>query len=207
MTRNVAFAWVELAAVGALAIFGFWMSPLIGLLVLASASLLARNKGWSDAGLRADDGVELVVTSGIVLGALALVAVAWLWGPALENLSGRAVELNHLPPLRGYAGLLATAVILAVAGAFASEMVFRGYVFERIRELTDSDALAIVASAALYAAVIADHGLAPTLGAMAMGIGYGLMYLAGGRNLAMPIAFHCSFESTNLVLIYLKAVG
>ena len=193
--------------VGVIAVVGFPISPLIGLLVLASVSLFARGKGWSDVGLRGGDGAALLLAAGVILGVAALLATAWLWAPALANMTGRAVELNHLPPLRGNAALLVTALVLAVAGAFGIEMVFRGYLFERLRRLTGNDALAIVASAAAYAAVVADHGLAATVGALAMGIGYGYMYLAGDRSLLMPIAFHSAFDATNLVLIYLKAVN
>ena len=207
MTRDIAFACVEFAAIAAIAVFGFWVSPLIGLLVLASVSLMLRSKGWSHAGFHCGDRTVLVLTTGAVLGTAALLGIAWLWAPALEDLSGRAVELNVLPPLRGHSGLLVTALLLAFASAFAIEMVFRGYLFERIRELINNDALAIVASAAAYAAVVAEQGLASVVGALVMGVGYGLMYLAGNRTLVFPIAFHCAFDSTNLVLIYLKVVG
>ncbi len=178
------------------------------LLVAAALSLWLRGKGFGDVGLSATSDSWPSFGIGLMLGAVALTGAAWLLGPALQQLASVSVEFNHLPPVRGNVEVLIQALILVWAGAAAAEMVFRGYLLDRLtRELGLSDLWAIVLSAALYGWAIAlSQGTgtgAGFAGGFIMGIGYGALYLAGRRNLVLPIAFHGAFESTNLIFMYL----
>lgn len=181
------------------------------LLAAAAVSLWLRGKGFGDVGLAATTDSWAIFATGLVLGALALAAAAWLLGPAVQKIASKQVEFNYLPPVRGNAAVLVQAVILAWAAAAAAEMVFRGYLLDRLTgDLGLSNAWAIALSSALYGWAVAagqGPGLGPRFaGGLVMGAGYGALYLAGRRNLVLPIAFHGAFESGNLLLMYLRLI-
>ena len=184
----------------------------VPLLVLAALSLWLRGKGFAEVGLVATPRAWPHVAIGVVLGVAAFIASSALVGPA-ARLAGLGVDFNHLPPVRDNGSVLLSALLLAWAGAAAAEMVFRGYVLDRLAgDLRLSSFTAVLVGAALYGWALAagqdpgqDPGsLARVAGAALMGVGYGALYFAAGRNLLLPIAFHGAFESTNLLLLYLR---
>lgn len=201
----------ELALVVVVLLVGFPISTSIPLLVVASLSLWFRGKSWHDSGLRGDDDLVVMLIVGAVLGVLAMLATAWLVAPGLEAAGALGVELSYLPVLRGNTQMLPTIFVLTWAGVIASEMVFRGWLIPRIASLFDDEVagtgVAVFASAALYAWAVAESRQAGAVGGFALGLGFGILFLAGRRSLGLPIAFHGAFQSTHLVLIYAKLVG
>lgn len=209
-TQSKWISFGELCAVGAVIAIGFPFSIMLPLLVVASAALWLRKSSWVDVGFDIDDDFLTLVLVGLVLGALAQVGNVLLLKPELESLSGRAVELNHLPPLRGNASILVNALLLTWGMVVATEMVFRGFVIDRVAALVTDKQVAhgvgVVISAGLFAWAVGDARLAGVVGAFIAGLGYGYLYLASGRRLVLPIAFHGAFESVNLMLIYAKVI-
>jgi hypothetical protein len=186
-------------------------SPLVPLVVVASVSLWWRGLSWADVGLR--EGTALASADllgiGAVLGAATAVLDRALWGSGLEALTGGVTGLDITAPVRGQLGMLITALVVTWIGAIAAEMVFRGYLIARLEPFFDDQGRAgmtLLAAAAGYAWLLSDGHIGGVLGGFALGVGYGFLYLAGGRNLLLPIAFHGAFESVNLVLVYLRVV-
>lgn len=207
-TKWISFG--ELLLVGVIISIGFPVSVVLPLLVAASASLWLRKSSWIDVGLDIDDDTLKVAGIGLVLGAAAQFLTLLIVKPELENLAGRAVELNHLPPLRGNAGILVNSILLTWATVLAAEMVFRGFLIHRVAELVKDKVVAhgvgVVISAGLFAWVVGGGRLEGIVGGFIAGLGYGYLYLACGRRLVLPIAFHGAFETVNLIFIYMKVV-
>lgn len=207
--------WPLVIEVAVLAVVPWLELPVpaaIPLLVLASVSLWLRDKGFAQVGLVATPRAWPHFAIGVVLGVAGFVAASAVLGPA-GRFAGLAIDFNHLPPVRGNGAVLLSALVLAWASALAAEMVFRGYVLDRLLgDLRLSPIAAVVIAAVVYGWVLApgqdpgqDPGtIARFAGAALMGVGYGALYFAGRRNLILPIAFHGAFESTNLLVLYLR---
>ncbi len=200
----------ELLLVGAVIAVGFPVSVMVPLVVVASAGLWLRKASWVDVGFDIDEGFAKVVLVGVVLGVVAQFANLLVIKPELEHISGRAVELNFLPPLRGNTGILINALLLTWGMVVATEMVFRGFVLNRVAELVDDKQVAhgvgVVVSAGMFAWAVGGGRMEGVVGAFIAGVGYGYLYLASGRKLVLPIAFHAAYETVALVFIYAKVV-
>lgn len=200
----------ELLLVAAVIAIGFPISVMLPLVVVASASLWLRKSSWVDVGFDVDEQTGKLLAVGAALGALAQLANLLVVKPELERLSGRMVELNYLPFVRGNAAALVNGIILTLALAVATEMVFRGFIIKRVAELVDDKLVAhgvgVVVSAGLFAWAVGEGRMSGVVGAFAAGLGYGYLYLACGRRLVLPIAFHAAFETVGLIFIYAKIV-
>jgi membrane protease YdiL (CAAX protease family) len=193
---------IELALVAgsivAVSLFEIMLPALVPLVALSSISLWARGKSWMALGLSWREGSLAGVAGGMVVGAIAQLV---LWWSAPD-----VMDFNVLPQVRGNFEVLATALILVwVGGALAGEMVYRGYLFELFDRLVPARGqqwTTLVLAAAVYGAATGNGVIIASIGNAAAGLGYGLLYRASRRNLALPIAVHGAFESTNLILVY-----
>jgi len=93
-----------------------------------------------------------------------------------------------------------------VGGGFGEEVVYRGFLFERVRVFkADSTgtriALLLLTSALFAAAHLAEQGVAGAEQAMATGLVFGVLYLRT-RTLWMSIAAHAAFDVTAVALVY-----
>jgi hypothetical protein len=175
---------VELAIVLAAAAVPFAPTPLVPMVIAASLALWIRGRGWADVGLR---GGAAMVGLGVAIGLLSLAAVAVIDPHALG--AGQPITA------RGSVEILVIASLLAATSAFAAEMI-RGFVIAGFAELFgEREAIWAVAAAALAWVVIFGRGdAAGAVGLASWAIGFGLLYVAGGRRLALPIAAHVTHE-------------
>ena len=100
-------------------------------------------------------------------------------------------------------GMIATVLVSA---AFAEEVFFRGYLFERLRALLGASRSALVAtlliSSALFAAAhYGGQGFPGVEQAAVTGLVVGAVY-AWRKELWTPMVVHAAFDLTALVLIY-----
>ncbi|MCE9574569.1 MAG: hypothetical protein K8W52_15585 [Deltaproteobacteria bacterium] len=176
--------------------------PVLGLLVIGSISVWVRGRSWF-ATTRAP---ALLVAGGAAVGAIAL-ALALAISPALSALTGRAVEWSQFAIARGAVQGALVAAVWVTAFALATEMVFRGWVLTRVREIAPqvgpSGAIAI---AALLEAAITPGHAAIRIGALAMGVGCGTLFVGGGARLAAPLACRLVFELGSVMLTWLELV-
>jgi membrane protease YdiL (CAAX protease family) len=91
--------------------------------------------------------------------------------------------------------------------AFGEELVYRGFLMDRIAFLAGAGwrawLLSLVATSALFGWAHVDQGPTGQLQAAFDGLVLGLLYLATRRNLAVPIVAHGVSNSLAFVLIYL----
>lgn len=171
--------------------------------VLALAWAWRSRTPWSEIGFAPPRNWFLTVAAGILAGvALKLVMKALvmpLFGapeinPAYHYLAGNNAALP---------GTLIAVVLRAGVG---EEIVWRGFLFERLRTLLGSGAgpalTALLISSALFGlGHYPDQGLAGVEQAAVVGLVYGGMFLATGR-LWLSMATHAAFNVTAVLIIY-----
>lgn len=173
------------------------------LVALGWLSLRRRGLGWRTLGLRRPD--RWITTVSVALGAG--VALQLLSEFVIEPVTGRP-DLSDFQPLVGNLqaslGMLALVWVLA---AFGEEMAYRGYVVERAaalgRHSPTAYHTAVAAVSVLFGLGHFYQGPAGVLGSSVSGLLFGGLYLAGGRNLWLPILAHGFSDSIGLALIYL----
>jgi hypothetical protein len=195
----------EVAAVLALAVAPLPepMPVALPLLLVASLSRWLRGRTWSEL-LHAGSG-RVVVSLAAGLAALALAVIAG--APFVELMSGRAVQWAAFPIVRGDPTALALVALIVIAVAIASELALRGWIVERVLELSPGPSVLPVLVGAIAEAVITPGDLAPRLGAAAFGAGLGSLYVAAGRSVLASICARIAFGLGALVLESLRLVG
>jgi len=205
-------AWCELAMV-ALIFIADWMhfipfTKTIFLLALGWVSLRTRGLGWKSAGLGKPEDWRKTVALGLVGGALLSAFELFISQPLLIRLTGEKPDLHDFEVLAGNVKytLAALGLVWTVA-AFGEEMVWRGYVMNRVADLGQRTRGAWIAS---LITVNLAFGLAHTYQGITGVIENALdgailawMYLGARRNLWVPVIAHGVGDTVDLLLIFL----
>jgi hypothetical protein len=195
----------EAAAVLALAIAPLpEMLPVaLPLLIAASASRWLRGRDWG--GLLHGGAVQAAVGAAAGLAGLAL--AVWIGAPFVEAMSGRLVEWSEFPIVRGSASQLVMVALLAVTMAAGMELGLRGWIVERVLELSPGPPILPVLVGALAEALVTRGDLTVRFGAAVFGAGLGWMYVAAGRSLVAPLCARIAFGLGALGLQALQLIG
>ena len=209
--RNKLLALAELAVVALIfAADAYHLIPLsktIFLLLFAWLSLRLRKLRWRDVGLTLyrswRRSIALGVAAGVALEALEL----FVTQPLLIRVLHKKPDLDLFRALHGNIRW----TLLAIAGAwtlaaFGEEMVYRGYLMNRVADLFDRTSAAWIASLFIvhvgFGLAHAYQGLTGVLDEALMGFLLGILYLRCGRSLAVPIIAHGLTDTIDFVLIY-----
>lgn len=138
------------------------------------------------------------------------------WSSSTCSASSRfsRVSWENLPTSRAFLLLgetsnfaLVMIGLIWILAAFGEELVYRGYLMNRVADLGRGTATAWVASLILISAVFGlshyQQGLTGILEEGSDGLILGLIYPACGRNLAIPIVTHGVCDTTDIVLLFL----
>lgn len=173
------------------------------LFVAASLARWVRGKSWSDVVRGPASRAAIGALAGLVALALALVLAT----PVIEYGSQRAIEWTQFPLARGNAQMFAFASLQVVLLAVAWELALRGWIVERVLELSPGPSVLPVLVGALAEAVITPGDLASRIGAGVFGVGLGSLYVAAGRSVLAPICARVAFGLGAVVLEALRAIG
>lgn len=183
------------------------LSKTLFLLVLACVSLWVRRIGWRRVGLTLNRSWMMTVALGVGAGVLMEGLELLVTQPLLVKLLGRQPDFEDFRALTG--NLKVTLIFLALAwtlAAFGEEMVWRGYLMNRVADLFNRTRgawiVSLIAVHAGFGLAHAYQGLTGVIDEGLMGTLLGLIYLGTGRNLAVPIIAHGIADSIDLVLIY-----
>jgi membrane protease YdiL (CAAX protease family) len=173
------------------------------LVALGWLSLRLRGRGWRSVGLRRP--VRWITTVEAAL--VAAVGLQLLSEFVIEPLTGRP-DLSDFRSLVGnLPASLGMLVLVWTLAAFGEEMAYRGYVLERAAALgqhsSSSYATAMVVVSVLFGLGHFYQGPAGVIGATVSGLLFGVLYLASGRNLWLPILAHGFSDTIGLALVYL----
>jgi uncharacterized protein len=128
--------------------------------------------------------------------------------PLLTRFLGKPPDLSNFAAVRGHLkfALLMIALVWIFA-AFGEELVYRGYLMNRVAELGRGTRTAWIVSLLVTSAIFGlthyHQGLTGIVEEGSDGLILGLLYLACRRNLAVPIVAHGVCDTIDIALLFL----
>jgi hypothetical protein len=177
------------------------------LFFLAWASLRLRGMRWKEVGFERPRSWGKAFGVGIVVGVAMEVLELFLTQPLLARWLGKMPDLSDFAVLVGNVKLLLMYLALVwVLGAWG-ELVYRGYLMNRMAGLFRNTGIAwtvslVVVSVAFGCAHL-DQGSTGMVENVLNGLLLGGLYLACGKNLAVPVIAHAFSDTLDFLLIYL----
>ena len=178
------------------------------LFIVAWISLRLRGIKWKEIGFTRYRSWATTLLLGVAGGVGLELFDLFAKQPLLTRLLGRPPDLSGFPAVRGNLkfALLIIAIIWIVA-AFGEELVYRGYMMNRLADLGGGTRTAWILSLFLISAIFgASHyqqGLAGMIEEGSDGLILGWMYLGCRRTLAIPIVTHGICDTIDIALLFL----
>jgi membrane protease YdiL (CAAX protease family) len=178
------------------------------LLALGWISLRVRKISWRRLGLMPYRSWKVTLALGVAAGVLMEALELFISQPMLVRLLGKQPDLKVFRPLIGNIKVTLIFLVLAwVLAAFGEEMVYRGYLMNRVADLLHRTRGAwIISLIVVHVAFALAHIYQGATGAIdegLMGLLLGLIYLRTGRNLSVPIVAHGVADSIDFILMFL----
>jgi len=205
-------AWCELALV-VLVFIADWekLIPVTKtpfLLVLGWISLRVRGIGWRAIGLSKFRSWGTTLALGVGCGLLLEGFELFLSQPLLIWLTGEKPDLHDFEVLTG--NLKYTLIVIGLAwtvAAFGEEMVYRGYVMNRVADLgrrtRGAWLVSLIAVNVAFGLAHTYQGITGVIENCLDGAILGWMYLGTKRNLSVPIIAHGVADTVDVLLIFL----
>ena len=183
----------------------------IPLLLLGCLSLWLRQSGWREIGLGRPASWRRTILAGVAIFLPWAALDWWVVIPLVTRLTGQSIDLSEFASVRGNLGALLTWVALSwTLAAFGEEMVWRGYLLNRLADLLGRSRAGWVLSLMVMGLLFGwGHNVQGTAGLLLNiydGLAFGVLYLASGRNLWLTVIQHGLGNTLGFVLIYLGAV-
>jgi len=173
------------------------------MLIVATGARWARGRSWAE--VVRGGGFPAVV--GALAGALALALAVVVGSQGMSALSQRSIEWSEHPIVRGNLGLVVIVGVYVAVTALAAELALRGWIVERMLELSPGSPILPVFVGSLAEAATTPGDVTTRLGAGLFGAGLGWLYVKSGRSVVAPICARVSFQSGAVVLEALRLVG
>jgi membrane protease YdiL (CAAX protease family) len=177
------------------------------LLLLGWISLRVRKLGWRAVGLTRYRTWPMTIAIGVVLGALLETFQLLVTQPILARLLGRQPDLELFRMLTGNINMTLLFIALSwTLAAFGEEMVWRGYLMNRVADLLSrrkgSWMLSLIIVSIAFGSAHGYQGLTGCIEEGLAGLALGVIYLRTGNNLAVPIVAHGVCDTIDMVLIF-----
>ncbi len=186
---------------------GLFIKPKLPLLLFGWLSMWLRRVGWRQIGLARPGSWPKTVLTAIVI-ALAYNALdIGVILPLLRRLTGEPLDLAAFAALRGDTGTLMLLLAVAwISAAFPEELLYRGYILNRLGDVFGRSTAGWAAAAALVCLTfgLAHHaqGITGVLDNILAGALFATLYFVSGRNLWLPILVHGIIDTSSVVLLY-----
>lgn len=183
----------------------FSKTPLI--LLLGWLSLRARKLRWRDVGLTRYRSWPVTLALGLAAGLILEAIELFISQPFLVHVLGKQPDLDLFRSVHGNIKLTLIYIALAwTLAAFGEEMVYRGYLMNRVADLLNRTRRAWIVSLIVvhvgFGLAHAYQGMTGVIDEGLMGLLLGVIYLRTGRNLAVPIVAHGVQDSIDILLIF-----
>jgi membrane protease YdiL (CAAX protease family) len=199
---NPALLLVELAIVGAI-----FYADQHHHIYLRWVSMALRGVRWRDLGLALAPQWQRLVLLGMLLGIGMEALELFVTQPLLVKLTGSYPDLSEFRIVIGNFRLLL--IMLAgswILAALGEELVWRGYLLNRIADLFGRSApgwaAALLLVSVAFGAAHANQGITGVVENTLAGVLLGLMYLACGRTLIVPIVAHGITDSLDSLILF-----
>jgi membrane protease YdiL (CAAX protease family) len=151
---------------------------------------------------------RFVILAGLGIAVAWSAVDVWLVLPLVKRFTGQSVDVSEFAAMPGNLPMLLTWVALSwTLAAFGEEMVYRGYMLNRLADLLGRSragwAVSLIVMGLLFGW---GHSYLGTVGwvlNIVDGIVLGVLYLATGRNLWLSVIEHGLGNTVSLVLLYL----
>lgn len=208
LRKNRKVILLEILFMALLIWIGIPPSTTIYLLLLAWLLLRLRGRLWRDLGLRAPENWNKTLLLGIGGGLLYFLLANWGIAPFVQSLFDAEKDLSVFDSMVGNFPMLL--VWLAAAwtlAAFGEEMLYRGYLQNRVEDLIPNAPfkfiLGALTNALLFGLAHAYQGWAGAATSVLFGLVLSAVYRWSGCNLWACILFHGVFDTPGLIFIYL----
>lgn len=183
------------------------LSSIFLALLMISGLLWLRRSSWREFGLRRPRswGRTLLLAAG---GVIAIhVFVGRILSPLVIDLTNQPIDISRFDALRGnLAALISGLIIVWTLAAFGEEMVFRGYILNRLASLFKSRRTGLVVglllSSILFGIGHLYQGISGVILTGVVGVIYALAYLADRCNLWVSILIHGLYDTSAFLIIY-----
>ena len=177
------------------------------LLVFGWISLRLRGLRWRDVGLTRNRSWPLTLAFGVGAGLLMEGFELFVSQPLLIRITGKQPDFSDFQAIHGKLKLLLLFIALAwTLAAFGEEMVWRGYLMNRVADLGNRTRLAwtisLVVVNLVFGSAHSYQGITGIIDEGLMGLLLGLMYLGAGCNLFVPIIAHGVADTVDMLLIF-----
>jgi membrane protease YdiL (CAAX protease family) len=178
------------------------------LLLFGWLSLRVRKLRWRDVGLKRFRNWKTTIALGVTAGVLLECLELFLTQPLLVKFLHKQPDLEVFQALQGNAKW----TLLALVGtwtlaAFGEEMVYRGYLMNRVADLFNRTRpawiISLIAVHVGFGLAHAYQGWTGVIDEGLMGLLLGMIYLRTGCNLSVPIIAHGIGDSIDFLLIFL----
>ena len=178
------------------------------LLLLAWISLRLRGVQWKEIGFTRYRTWATTLLLGVACGASLELFDLFGKQPLLTRLLGKPPDLSNFAAVKGNLRFaLVIIALLWVLAAFGEELVYRGYLMNRVADLGRGTRTGWIVSLFLISALFGfahyQQGLTGIIEEGSDGLILGLMYLACRRNLAIPVVAHGVCDTIDIVLLFL----
>lgn len=177
------------------------------LFLLGWASLRLRGLRWKDVGFARPRSWGDAIAIGVAAGLGIELFELFVTQPLLARWLGKMPDLSDFGGMVGNLKMfLIYFVLVWTVGPLGEEIVYRGYLMNRLAGLFRNAKVAWIASLIVISVVFGcghiDQGATGMIENIWDGFLLGALYLACGRNLAAPIIAHGVTDAIDLVLIY-----
>jgi membrane protease YdiL (CAAX protease family) len=180
----------------------------IPLPLLGSLSLWLRQSGWREIGLGRPASWGRTILAGVGIAVAWTALDWWVTLPLVKRITGQPLDVSEYASLPGNLYLLLVWVALSwTLAAFGEEMVYRGYLLNRLADLLGRHragwALSLLVMGLLFGWGHNYQGTTGLLLSIYDGIVMGVLYLASGRNLWLTVIEHGAGNTLGFILVYL----
>jgi membrane protease YdiL (CAAX protease family) len=178
------------------------------LFVLGWISLRLRGMRWKDVGFARPRSWRNALLVGIAVGLGMEALELFVTQPLLSRWLGKMPDLSDFTDVVGNLKLTLLYLLLVwTLGALGEEIVYRGYLMNRVAGVFRNSRITWIVSLVVVSVVFGgahlDQGSTGMIENVWNGLLLGLLYLACGRNLAVPVIAHAMGDTLDFVLIYL----
>jgi len=212
LSRTASFALLEFMLVAGIYLAD-WKHYVIPskvpyLFAIAWISLRLRQLSWHDLGFRLYRNWPTTLVIGMVAGVAVELLELFCTQPLLIQITGQMPDLSAFNRVEGNVRWLTISLVLTwTLFAFGEELIFRGYLMDRIAGLFGHTArgwtVALLMASFVFGLSHFQQGITGISENFLDGVILGALYLRLGGNLAVPIVAHGVTDTVDFMLLFL----